>query len=47
MTLGQVRLYLDADDRRRRGDLKTRFLAARAAWMEGADFKKLIDSLDA
>jgi hypothetical protein len=45
MTLAQFYLYLDATDRYEGRAFKRQLLAARAAWLEGADFQRLIELL--
>lgn len=46
MTLGQLRLYLAAEERRQRRLQSQRITAARSAWMDGKDVKALLDALD-
>lgn len=46
MTLGQVRLYLEADDRRQRRERRQRLIDARAVWLAADDFKQLLQDLD-
>lgn len=45
MTLGQMRLYLAAHERRRRAALLDQLTVARSVWMQPADAKKLVDAL--
>lgn len=45
MTLAQLRLYLQAEERRQRALQRNALVAARAAYLDKADLKRLLDDL--